>query len=162
MENLPISLAAILRKYHDVSDADGREATGIHEYKKSEHASSLGNENYLQRYERYLHEMNLDELNVDDLAQLQKEMENALAQTRATKVSVNTQQMMAPIITLQEKEKMLREENELLVQQIAAMEKERIAAEDKDNNREGEINLHNIADNKTNPSSLQQTLNLLF
>ncbi|KAL8105049.1 MADS-box protein FLOWERING LOCUS C-like isoform X2 [Apium graveolens] len=156
------SLAAILQQYHDVSDADGKEATGIHEYKKLEHTSSRANGNYLQRFERYLDEVNLDELNVDDLAQLQKEMETSLAQTNATKISINTQQMMAPLTTLQEKEKLVREENELLVRQIAAIEKEKIAAKEKNKNRKGDMNLHNLAVTDTNPPKLQQTLMLLF
>lgn len=46
--------------------------------------------------------------------------------------------------------------------QIAAMEKEKIAAKKKNNNREGDVNLHDVADKETNPSKPQQTLMLLF
>ncbi|WOH12790.1 hypothetical protein DCAR_0832298 [Daucus carota subsp. sativus] len=99
----------------------------------------------------YLDELNFDQLTLDDLVQLELDMKTAIAQTRATKT-----RMMAPITTLQEKERLLREENEILVQQISAMAKQN------DNNREADIEMHDREKNETNHSPLQRTLKLLF
>lgn len=152
------SLAAILQHYHEVSYAYEREVTGVQEHKNTKSARSQANRNILQSVQRYLDELNLDQLTEADLAQLEKEMESALVQTRETKVSVNTQHMMEIIIILQEKEKLLREENKLLKQQISAMEKEDVAPREMDNNRD--IDMEH-ANNETDNSSPRQTLMLL-
>ncbi|KAK1381623.1 hypothetical protein POM88_028367 [Heracleum sosnowskyi] len=125
------SVAATLQQYRDVSDADQKEATGIHESKNSKYASNQAKGDLLQRVERDLAELNPDQLTVENLMQLETELETALVQTRAAIVSVNTQLMMEPITTLQEKEKSLREENDLLMQQIAEVVQENIAAKEK-------------------------------
>lgn len=162
-ENSGSSLAAILQQYHDVCDEDGREASGIHELKSSEGgATSQGNRNILQSVPSCLNELDLDQLTVADLAQLEKELEAALVQTRAAKVSVHTQQMMEPVKPLQEKETLLREENELLKQQIATMVKENLDAKEMGDNRELNIELRKLANNETDCSLPRQTLSLLF
>ncbi|KAL1808825.1 hypothetical protein ACET3Z_025815 [Daucus carota] len=125
------SLNEILQKYHDVTDIEERETIGIFEPKSSKYAGKQADEDLLPRVQRYLAELDFDQLHVPDLVQLEKELESALVQTKAAKIFVNTQQMMKPVTTLQEKEKLLREENELLAQQIAAMAKENTAAKDK-------------------------------
>ncbi|XP_063938455.1 MADS-box protein FLOWERING LOCUS C isoform X1 [Daucus carota subsp. sativus] len=151
------SMTEIIQQYYDVTDSDDGEATKNHEHKKSKYASTGANGNYLQRVERYLDELNFDQLTLDDLVQLELDMKTAIAQTRATKASVDRQtRMMAPITTLQEKERLLREENEILVQQISAMAKQN------DNNREADIEMHDREKNETNHSPLQRTLKLLF
>ncbi|KAK1398876.1 hypothetical protein POM88_008739 [Heracleum sosnowskyi] len=149
------SLATILQQYHEVSDIAEREATGMEDPKNSKSARSRENKNLLHRVQRYLAELNLDRLTVADLAQLVKEMETALVQTRATKVSINTQHMIEPIRILQEKEKMLREENKLLRQQIGAMAKEDIAPKDMENHREVELGLSNLGNNEMGQSPLR-------
>ncbi|XP_074375415.1 MADS-box protein FLOWERING LOCUS C-like [Apium graveolens] len=158
------SLDAILEEYHSVSDEHGREASGIHELKNSEGATSRGNGNILQRVPSYLNQLDLDQLTVAELEQLEKDLEIALVETRAATVSVKTQQMMESIRSLQEKENLLREENELLKQQMAAMIKENMAAKKMYNNIEVEKELHKLANNETtrSPPPPQQTLNLFF
>lgn len=152
------SLAAILQQFHDVSDADQREATGIHESKNLNYASNLAKGDLLQRVERDLAELNPDQLTVANLVQLETELETALVQTRAAMISVNTQLMMEPITTLQEKEKSLREENELLMQQIAAM-KNTYVAKKNDDDRAPAINFCDLAN--TDHAPPKETLMLL-
>ncbi|XP_017220612.1 agamous-like MADS-box protein AGL27 [Daucus carota subsp. sativus] len=147
------SLAAILQQYNDLSEIDEREATIIHEPENSKYASSESKGDLLQRVERDLAEDNLDHLTMENLAQLETEIETTLVQTRATIISLNKQLMMESITTLQEKEKLLREENELLVQQIAAMED--------DHNREEDTDLRNLADKETDRVPWKETLMLL-
>ncbi|WOG91973.1 hypothetical protein DCAR_0311229 [Daucus carota subsp. sativus] len=154
------TLDAILQQYHDVSHAEGKEVAKIHESENSECAKSPVNKNLLQ-VQRYLDELNLDQLTVTNLEQLQSELETTLAQTRTTKVSLNTQ-MMEPAITLHEKAKLLMEENKLLKRKITAMEKENTDAKERDDNREVNLEFHNLADNETDRSPPQQTLSLLF
>ncbi|XP_007043954.2 PREDICTED: agamous-like MADS-box protein AGL27 isoform X1 [Theobroma cacao] len=66
-----------------------------------------------------LEEPNVEQLSLMDLVNLEKQLDMALSETRARK----TQLMMESIMTLQEKEKLLRAENELLERESAAMEK---------------------------------------
>lgn len=46
--------------------------------------------------------------------------------------------------------------------QITAMEKENTDAKERDDNREVNLEFHNLADNETDRSPPQQTLSLLF
>ncbi|KAF3431026.1 hypothetical protein FNV43_RR25756 [Rhamnella rubrinervis] len=64
-------------------------------------------------------EPDIDQLSVTDLVQLEKQLHAALTQTRDRK----TQLMMQSVNNLHEQERMLREENELLKGQIAAMKR---------------------------------------
>lgn len=155
------SLAAILQQYHDVSDAHQREASGIHEPENSKYAISQAKGDLLQRLERDLAELNPDQLTVANLVQLETELETALVQTRAAIVSINRQLMMDPITILQEKEKSLREENELLMQQIAEMVQETITANEKDDNRPVNIEFCNLGNNETDHAPGKETLMLL-
>ncbi|KAL8106498.1 hypothetical protein AgCh_030043 [Apium graveolens] len=97
------SFTAILQQYQAVSNADQKEANGIHENENLKYASNRAEGDLLQGVERDLAEINPDQLNVANLMQLETELETALVQTRAAMVSVNTQLMMETITTLQEK-----------------------------------------------------------
>ncbi|XP_074339234.1 MADS-box protein FLOWERING LOCUS C-like isoform X5 [Apium graveolens] len=125
-------------------------------YQFSNSNSNRAEGDLLQGVERDLAEINPDQLNVANLMQLETELETALVQTRAAMVSVNTQLMMETITTLQEKEKSLREGNELLMQQIAEMGQENIAAKEKDN-----IDFFNLAGDETDHAPGKETLMLL-
>lgn len=61
----------------------------------------------------------VDHLTATQLVQLEKQIDAALIQTRSRK----TQLMMAPIMTLHEQERILKEENIHLQREIASMEK---------------------------------------
>ncbi|WOH13706.1 hypothetical protein DCAR_0833217 [Daucus carota subsp. sativus] len=127
------NLAAILQQYNDLSEIDEREATIIHEPENSKYASSESKGDLLQRVERDLAEDNLDHLTMENLAQLETEIETTLVQTRylhperfSTHLLLNHPKIlnMLPRVREMDKkkvlesEKLLREENELLVQQV--------------------------------------------
>ncbi|OIT22254.1 hypothetical protein A4A49_38958 [Nicotiana attenuata] len=75
----------------------------------------------LQTVERRLEEPDVDGLSVTDLVHLENQLQSALMQARSRK----THLMVEYIKSLQEKEKLLREENKLLEDRIAMMKKNR-------------------------------------
>ncbi|XP_063937629.1 MADS-box protein FLOWERING LOCUS C isoform X2 [Daucus carota subsp. sativus] len=156
----PSSLDAILQKYHDVTSDDAKEATGVYEPKNSKYSrGNQANGDLLPRVQRYLAELDLDQFSVADLVQLEKELGTALVQTIAAKISANTRLMMEPIRTLQEKANLLKEENDVLAQQIAAMVKQNIAKKEK--SEEVGSELCNLSDTETHHAPPGETLMLL-
>ncbi|KAK2969328.1 hypothetical protein RJ640_030869 [Escallonia rubra] len=69
--------------------------------------------------DRILEGSNIEELSVTDLVHLEEQLNSALVRTRSRK----TQLMMKALVTLREKEGNVRDENELLKQEIVATEK---------------------------------------
>ncbi|XVF02784.1 hypothetical protein REPUB_Repub04eG0204000 [Reevesia pubescens] len=106
------SLAKILERYRTC-------------YEKESEASKVVNEalhshtELLRIVQSQLEEPTIEQLSVMDLVKLEKQLDMALSETRARK----TQLMVKSIMTLQEKEKLLKAENEHLEREIAAMEK---------------------------------------
>nr|XP_009778240.1 PREDICTED: agamous-like MADS-box protein AGL27 isoform X2 [Nicotiana sylvestris] len=75
----------------------------------------------LQTVERQLEEPDVDGLSVTDLVHLENQLQSALMQARSQK----THLMVEYIKSLQEKEKLLKEENKLLEDRIAVIKKNR-------------------------------------
>ncbi|XP_022733399.1 agamous-like MADS-box protein AGL70 [Durio zibethinus] len=101
------SLARILERYHRHCELESEASKNVNEA--------------LRSYTELLHivQSQLEEPTVEQLSVMEKQLDTALLETRARK----TQLMMESIMTLQEKEKLLKAENELLETEIAAMDK---------------------------------------
>ncbi|XP_022569533.1 protein MADS AFFECTING FLOWERING 5-like isoform X3 [Brassica napus] len=74
----------------------------------------------LETVQRKLEAANVDNISVESLISLEEQFKTALSLTRARK----TELMMQLVKTLQEKEKLLREENKVLASQLAKIGKE--------------------------------------
>lgn len=109
------SLTTMLERYREHLEEEAKASCEAENY-NSEYSNLQSSAELLQIVERSLDEPNVDQLSVNELVQLEKQLNDALTQTR----SRQTQVMIESISTLQEKEKMLREENEALQGQIAA------------------------------------------
>ncbi|KAI3467727.1 hypothetical protein Pfo_024390, partial [Paulownia fortunei] len=92
-------------------------STGVCETQEqySKYAGLLTSRELLQIVERELGEPSVDQLSVTDLVHLEKQLEDALIQTR----SVKTHLLLDSISSLHEKEKMLAEEKRCLEEKIA-------------------------------------------
>nr|VDD27459.1 unnamed protein product [Brassica oleracea] len=84
--------------------------------------SYLPHNELLESVKSNLEESNVDNVSVDSLISLEDQLETALSATRARK----TQLMMEFLKNLEEKEKLLREENQILASQLTKMEKKRL------------------------------------
>ncbi|XP_062156681.1 MADS-box protein FLOWERING LOCUS C-like [Alnus glutinosa] len=113
------SLAKILERHWSRFKEETKASSGLSEIEsyQPEYASQQSQVELLKLVQQELKGPNMEQLSVTDLAQLEKKLNAALMYTRTRK----TQLMMESIISLHEKERMLREENELLEREIAAM-----------------------------------------
>ncbi|KAK6241833.1 hypothetical protein QUC31_014504 [Theobroma cacao] len=106
------SLTKILERYRCHYEQESEASKDVNEALRS-------HTELLHIVQSQLEEPNVEQLSLMDLVNLEKQLDMALSETRARK----TQLMMESIMTLQEKEKLLRAENELLERESAAMEK---------------------------------------
>ncbi|GER56087.1 MADS-box transcription factor 1 [Striga asiatica] len=114
-------LAEILQRYHRHFEKEPSPSTEPHESQAeiSKYSMFLTCGELLQITEGQplsLLESFLEQLSVTDLLHLEKQLEEALVQTRTTK----TDMLLASITSLNEKEKMLAEEKRVLQEKIAA------------------------------------------
>ncbi|CAF1707024.1 protein MADS AFFECTING FLOWERING 5-like isoform X1 [Brassica napus] len=109
------SMAKIL-KHYEVQHADKLKTLDLTE--KTQNYLSLNE--LLETVQRKLEAANVDNISVESLISLEEQFKTALSLTRARK----TELMMQLVKTLQEKEKLLREENKVLASQLAKIGKE--------------------------------------
>ncbi|XP_010044832.3 MADS-box protein FLOWERING LOCUS C [Eucalyptus grandis] len=141
------SLAEILERYRNHSE----EAEGSKEANKgcpSGESSQQSPSQLLQLVQRYVEGSDDDNVSVTDLVQLEEQLNAAIMQTRNRK----TQLMVESVMTLQDQERLLREENELLEREIASVEA---------NAEPPNEGYHRLQDNQSIDQSQQATLSLL-
>ncbi|KAK4413186.1 MADS-box protein EJ2 [Sesamum alatum] len=111
------SLTEILQHYQNCVAMGPGAQTGVRgtREEKSKYAGLLKSGELLQIVDRELGETCVDDLTVTDLVHLEKQLEDALIQIRATK----THLLLDSISTLHEKEKILVEEKRRLEEKIA-------------------------------------------
>ncbi|XP_056165440.1 agamous-like MADS-box protein AGL31 [Syzygium oleosum] len=144
------SLAEILERYRNHSEeAEG--SKDANEGCPSGESSLLSPSQLLQLVQRYVEGPDDDNVSVTDLVHLEEQLDAAIVQTRHRK----TQLMTESVITLQDQERLLREENELLEREIASM-----TANDEPSN-EAAIRHLGLEDNQSVDQSQQATLNFL-
>ncbi|KAJ4710807.1 Transcription factor, MADS-box [Melia azedarach] len=113
-------LASILEQYQSRVEEEAVAFGALNAEDSPSRYSSLYSHADLQKIvQRQLEGPNFEQLTVTDLVQLENELAATLTLIRARK----TQLMLESIMTLREKEKMLKEENSLLQREIAAAEK---------------------------------------
>ncbi|KAA8533330.1 hypothetical protein F0562_033134 [Nyssa sinensis] len=146
-------LAKTLQRYQSHLEAERKFSTDVYEEEKyhSKYASFQTFAELLQIVERDLGEPNMEQLSLTDLTQLEKQLDSALRQIRSRK----TRLMMDSVQTLHQKESMLIEENDLLNEEITAMENNRKQAD------EVIVGFNAIANNHMNSHSRHATLHVL-
>ncbi|XP_016482057.1 agamous-like MADS-box protein AGL27 [Nicotiana tabacum] len=115
------SLVEIVRRYHNHVEAEKEISADVSDTEHSKYASFMTVGELLQTVERQLEEPDVDGLSVTDLVHLENQLQSALMQARSQK----THLMVEYIKSLQEKEKLLKEENKLLEDRIAVIKKNR-------------------------------------
>ncbi|KAI9170440.1 hypothetical protein LWI28_028028 [Acer negundo] len=111
------SLACILDRYQRRFDEEAVSQNSVNaEGSHSKYSNRLSHAQLLQIVQRQLEGPNFEQMTVADLVQLEKQLDATLAQTRARKMEL----MMESLKTLQEKERMLKEEKEHLEKELAA------------------------------------------
>ncbi|KAJ9152709.1 hypothetical protein P3X46_026244 [Hevea brasiliensis] len=112
------SLNKILERYQ-VHKNEQAAVNNIDESKKNqaEVKAVSTNANLLQTLQRYLLESNIEQLNLTQFLQLEEQLDSILRQIRLRK----TQLMLEAVTALQQKEKQLAEENNLMGTEIAAI-----------------------------------------
>ncbi|KAI6692205.1 hypothetical protein NL676_019915 [Syzygium grande] len=112
------SFTNILERYHNhLGEAETSKDAKTVEENGSEDAVYWSHPEMLQIVQRYLSGPDIEKLSVTDLVQLEKQLHSALRQTRSRK----TELMLESKTTLQEQEKMMREEHESLKEEIASL-----------------------------------------
>ncbi|XVE74751.1 hypothetical protein DITRI_Ditri12bG0042900 [Diplodiscus trichospermus] len=109
------SLARLLERYRSHYEKESEASKDVNE-------TLLSQTELLHIVQSQLEEPTIEQLSLKDLLKLEKQLNTALSETKARK----TQLMMESIMTLKEKEKLLKAENELLEREIAAMEKNEV------------------------------------
>ncbi|CAG7871665.1 protein MADS AFFECTING FLOWERING 5 isoform X2 [Brassica rapa] len=117
------SMAKIL-KHYEVQHADKLKTLDLTE--KTQNYVSLNE--LLETVQRKIEAANVDNISVQSLIFLEEQFKTALSLTRARK----TELMMQLVKSLQEKEKLLRDENTVLASQLAEMGKEKEFLETED------------------------------
>lgn len=111
------SLSQILKRYQDSTTADGKASMNVDETESSPSnctdVQTCGE--LVKTVERYLEGPNVENLSLNDFMQLEKQLVDALAQTRNRK----TQLMLESMVTLREKEEKLKRENEQLKNEVS-------------------------------------------
>ncbi|ESQ31367.1 hypothetical protein EUTSA_v10004949mg [Eutrema salsugineum] len=110
------SMAKILKRY-EIQHADELKTLGLAEKTRN----YLSHKELLEIVQCKLEETNGDNISIESLISLEEQFKTALSVTRARKNEL----MMELVKTLQEKEKMLRAENQVLVSQLTKMEGKR-------------------------------------
>ncbi|KAL0004614.1 hypothetical protein SO802_012175 [Lithocarpus litseifolius] len=119
------SLSKILDRYQSRFQVEMKESKGLNDIEKNrledaslEDVSLPSHAELLEIVQSQLEGPNMEQLSVTDLVKLEKQFSAALSQTRSRK----TQLMLESIMSLHEKERMLREEKKLLQRKIRAMQ----------------------------------------
>nr|UBT84116.1 MADS-affecting flowering-related transcription factor 8.4 [Arabis nova subsp. iberica] len=110
------SMAKIISRY-ERQHADGHKNLDLAEKSRS----YLSHKELLEIVQCKVEEANADNVSIDSLISLEEQFKTALSLTRARKSEL----MMELVKNLQEKEKVLREENRVLASQLKKMEKTR-------------------------------------
>nr|UBT84103.1 MADS-affecting flowering-related transcription factor 8.4 [Arabis alpina] len=110
------SMAKILSRY-ERQHADDHKTLDLAERSRS----YLSHKELLEIVQCKVEEANADNVSIDSLISLEEQFKTALSLTRARKSEL----MMELVKNLQEKEKVLREENRVLASQLKKMEKTR-------------------------------------
>lgn len=117
------SLSKILDRYQSRFQVEMKESKGLNDIEKNhledaslEDASLPSHAELLEIVQSQLEGPNVEQLSVTDLVKLERQFNAALSQTRSRK----TQLMLESIMSLHEKERMLREEKKLLQRKIRA------------------------------------------
>ncbi|XP_060173270.1 agamous-like MADS-box protein AGL27 isoform X3 [Lycium barbarum] len=113
------SLTGILQRYESHVEAEKEISAEILVEEHSKYSRFMTMGELLQTAERHLEETNVDGLAVTDLVHLENELRTALIQARSRK----THLLLESVKGLHEKEKLLREENKLLEDNIARIKK---------------------------------------
>ncbi|CAH2043409.1 unnamed protein product [Thlaspi arvense] len=109
------------------SSSSGESMANILKRFEIQHADDLKTLDFAEKTRNYLshkdklEEAESDNVSVDSLISLEEQLKAALSVTRARKTEFITELVK----TLQEKEKLLREENQVLASQLSKMEKKR-------------------------------------
>lgn len=114
------SLSKILKRYQSRFQEEMKESRGLNNIDKnhSDDVSLPSHAELLEIVQSQLEGPGMEQLTVTDLVLLEKQLNAALTETRSRK----TQLMLESIMSLHEKEKMLREENQLLERKIREMQ----------------------------------------
>uniref|UniRef100_A0A7N2L9H3 K-box domain-containing protein n=1 Tax=Quercus lobata TaxID=97700 RepID=A0A7N2L9H3_QUELO len=117
------SLSKILDRYQSRFQVEMKESKGLNDIEKNhledaslEDVSLPSHAELLEIVQSQLEGPNIEQLSVTDLVKLERQFNAALSQTRSRK----TQLMLESIMSLHEKERMLREEKKLLQRKIRA------------------------------------------
>lgn len=117
------SLSKILDRYQSRFQVEMKESKGLNDIEKNhledaslEDVSLPSHAELLEIVQSQLEGPNVEQLSVTDLVKLERQFNAALSQTRSRK----TQLMLESIMSLHEKERMLREEKKLLQRKIRA------------------------------------------
>ncbi|KAL3728559.1 hypothetical protein ACJRO7_033193 [Eucalyptus globulus] len=112
------SFTDILERYQNyLGEAETSKNAKTVEGNGSEDAVYWSHPEIVQIVQRYLRGPDIEKMSVTDLVQLEKQLDSALRQTRSRK----TKLMLEFKTTLQEQEKMMREERESLKKEIASL-----------------------------------------
>nr|UBT84120.1 MADS-affecting flowering-related transcription factor 4 [Arabis auriculata] len=111
------SMAKILHRYEIQHDDDDHKTLDLAEKARN----YLSYKELLEIVQCKLEEVNAHNISIDSLTSLEEQFKTALSVTRARKSEL----MMELVKTLQEKEKLLKEENRVLTSQLRKMEKNR-------------------------------------
>ncbi|MCE3216035.1 hypothetical protein HAX54_004539 [Datura stramonium] len=111
----------ILQRYESHVEAEKEISAEIQVAEHSKYSRFMTMGELLQTTERQLEETNADGLAVTDLIHLENELQTALIQIRSRK----THLMLESVKGLHQKEKLLREENKLLEDNMARIKKNR-------------------------------------
>ncbi|CAN7023977.1 hypothetical protein BRARA_F02379 [Brassica rapa] len=117
-------IMAKILKHYEVQHADKLKTLDLTE--KTQNYVSLNE--LLETVQRKIEAANVDNISVQSLIFLEEQFKTALSLTRARK----TELMMQLVKSLQEKEKLLRDENTVLASQLAEMGKEKEFLETED------------------------------
>ncbi|XP_047330786.1 agamous-like MADS-box protein AGL27 [Impatiens glandulifera] len=114
------SLPKSLQRYQNHFEAEGSIANDDNgkEDLSSMYSNVQSCSELLDTVATHINEPDIDQLNVTDLVQLERQLDAALIQTRSQKNKLVAESMNA----LHERERLLREENEMLMKQIAELE----------------------------------------
>ncbi|PHT66288.1 hypothetical protein T459_30713 [Capsicum annuum] len=115
------SMTGILQRYERHVEAAKEISPEIQVSELSKYSRFMTMGELLQATERQFEETNADGLTVTDLVHLENELQTTLIQTRSRK----THLLLESVKDLHEQEKLLREENKLLEDNIAGMKKNR-------------------------------------
>ncbi|XP_057542056.1 agamous-like MADS-box protein AGL27 isoform X1 [Amaranthus tricolor] len=112
------SLSQVLERYQDSIAAEGKALINAEERKESSNLNCTEIQTFgelVKTVGRCLESPDVDNLSIDDFVKMEKQLADALVQTRNRK----TQLMLESLVTLREQEKTLKAENEQLKKKVA-------------------------------------------